>query len=75
MPTWNVARAPGQISALQQEAPWGPQEAPQSLLACDTAVSRGPRVTAQTADINLAFDFAPFKVGDEIGGLQGGECV
>lgn len=44
VPTWDVARAPGQISPLQQEAPGGPQEAPQSLPVCNTASSHGPCV-------------------------------
>lgn len=32
VPAWDVARAPGLSSVLQQEVPWSPQEAPQSLL-------------------------------------------
>lgn len=33
MPAWDVARAQGPSSVLQQEVPWSPQEAPQSLLS------------------------------------------
>lgn len=32
VPAWDVARAQGPSSVLQQEVPWSPQEAPQSLL-------------------------------------------
>ena len=33
VPAWDVARAQGPSSVLQQEVPWSPQEAPQSLLS------------------------------------------
>lgn len=50
VPTWNVARAPGPISLLQQEVPWAPEEAPQSLLCAALPCCMVPMWQGQTKE-------------------------
>lgn len=74
VPTWNAARAPGQVSLLRQEAPWGPQEAPQSLLTHNPAFLRGPLRLGQTAETSALRLTLPLYHG-RLGPGRVGMCV
>lgn len=55
-------QAQGPSSVLQQEVPWSPQEAPQSLLR--EALLVAPQVQGQTREgVSLPSDFAPLEKG------------
>lgn len=72
VPAWDVARAQGPSSVLQQEVPWSPQEAPQSLLR-EALPCRSSSTGSDKGDVSLPSDFAPLEKEARVGmGMQWG---